>query len=198
MRASDARASSRRRSIQGAARSPRAPPPAAGARCGQDDLDAGLGVHVHTHPPRSRGAPDDVGDRITLALAREAPAHVAVRLASVRKLRGVTHRPEGTPRGGCMIPPRMPRSIVQLPREVCEPVRGLRQRRAPAAGRRLPREGRTLVFERELRKDRISGWRWLLGAWGVGTYRQDDSVDVRYDGARRFAEGRQRLEIEGG
>jgi hypothetical protein len=53
-----------------------------------------------------------------------------------------------------------------------------------------------LVFERELRKDRISGWRWLLGAWGVGTYRQDDSVDVRYlaaDGSPRLAEG---LEIE--
>jgi hypothetical protein len=53
-----------------------------------------------------------------------------------------------------------------------------------------------LVFERELRKDKISGWRWLLGAWGVGTYRQDDSVDVRYeaaDGSPRVAEG---LEIE--
>lgn len=57
------------------------------------------------------------------------------------------------------------------------------------------REG-ALVFERELRKDRISGWRWLLGAWGVGTYRQNDSVDVRYqaaDGTSQVAEG---LEIE--
>lgn len=57
------------------------------------------------------------------------------------------------------------------------------------------REG-ALVFQRELRKDKISGWRWLLGAWGVGTYRQDDSVDVRYeaaDGSPRVAEG---LEIE--
>jgi len=54
----------------------------------------------------------------------------------------------------------------------------------------------SLVFERELRKDTISGWRWLLGAWGVGTYRQNDSVDVRYeaaDGSPRVAEG---LEIE--
>jgi hypothetical protein len=53
-----------------------------------------------------------------------------------------------------------------------------------------------LVFEREMRKDKISGWRWLLGAWGVGTYRQDDSVDIRYeaaDGSPRVAEG---LEIE--
>jgi len=59
------------------------------------------------------------------------------------------------------------------------------------------REG-ALVFERELRKDKISGWRWLLGAWGVGTYRQDDSVDVRYeaaDGSPRVAEA---LEIEAG
>ena len=59
------------------------------------------------------------------------------------------------------------------------------------------REG-SLVFERELRKDKISGWRWLLGAWGIGTYRQDDSVDVRYeapDGSPRLAEG---LEIETG
>jgi hypothetical protein len=37
------------------------------------------------------------------------------------------------------------------------------------------------VFDRPLRKDRISGWRWFLGAWGVGTYRQDDTVDVRYE-----------------
>jgi hypothetical protein len=59
------------------------------------------------------------------------------------------------------------------------------------------REG-ALVFERELRKDKISGWRWLLGAWGVCTYRQNDSVDVRYeaaDGSPRVAEG---LEIEPG
>jgi hypothetical protein len=57
-------------------------------------------------------------------------------------------------------------------------------------------KGRTLLFERELRKDKISGWRWFLGAWGVGTYRQNDSIDVRYeapDGSPRVAEA---LEIE--
>ena len=37
-----------------------------------------------------------------------------------------------------------------------------------------------LVFSRALRKDKISGRRWLLGAWGVGTYRQDDSIDVSW------------------
>ena len=50
-------------------------------------------------------------------------------------------------------------------------------------------EGRTLVFDRALRKDRVSGWRWFLGAWGVGTYRQDDTIDVSYeaDGKVRVA-----------
>jgi hypothetical protein len=55
--------------------------------------------------------------------------------------------------------------------------------------------GGQLVFQRALRKDKVSGWRWALGAWGVGTYRQDDSVDVRWvrpDGMPAVAE---RLEI---
>ena len=92
----------------------------------------------------------------------------------------------------------MVRSRVQLPREVREPyevyLNGVLQRLGPDYS---VREG-ALVFERELRKDKISGWRWLLGAWGVGTYRQDDSVDVRYeaaDGSPRVAEA---LEIEAG
>jgi hypothetical protein len=55
-----------------------------------------------------------------------------------------------------------------------------------------------LVFDRVLRKDRVSGWRWFLGAWGVGTYRQDDSVDVRWsvDGRPRIAEGLEIAESE--
>ena len=57
-------------------------------------------------------------------------------------------------------------------------------------------EGRALVFERELKKEGQLGlWRWFLGAWGIGTYRQNDSVDVRYEagGAPRVVEG---LDIE--
>ena len=52
-----------------------------------------------------------------------------------------------------------------------------------------------LVFPHALRKDKVSGRRWLLGAWGVGTYRQDDSIDVSWtkaDGQPAVAE---RLEI---
>lgn len=40
----------------------------------------------------------------------------------------------------------------------------------------------SLVFGRELKKEgKLGFWRWFLGAWGVGTYRQNDSVDVRYE-----------------
>jgi hypothetical protein len=89
-------------------------------------------------------------------------------------------------------------SIVKLPPEVREPyevfVNGVPQRE----GVDYRAKGRTLMFGRELRKDRISKRRWLLGAWGVGTYKQDDSVDVRYeapDGSPRVAEA---LDIEAG
>jgi len=92
----------------------------------------------------------------------------------------------------------MTKSRVRLPRDL----RGQYEVFVNGVPQRLGvdytvRDG-ALVFERELRKDRISGWRWLLGAWGVGTYRQDDSVDVRYqaaDGSPRVAEA---LEIEPG
>jgi hypothetical protein len=41
--------------------------------------------------------------------------------------------------------------------------------------------GRVLLFGRPLAKDRISAGRWLLGAFGVGTYRKNDDVDIRYE-----------------
>ena len=90
----------------------------------------------------------------------------------------------------------MPRSVVKLPAGVRSPfevyLNGVRQQ--PGVDYEV--RGGALVFPRELRKDRISGWRWLLGAFGVGTYRQDDSVDVRYqrpDGTPAVAE---KLDIE--
>lgn len=92
----------------------------------------------------------------------------------------------------------MARSIVRLPRQVQAPFEVYLSGVPQVEGVDYVVEGRTLVFEgRELRKDKISGWRWFLGAWGVGTYRQNDSVDVRYtlDGRPMVAEG---LEIEQG
>jgi hypothetical protein len=97
--------------------------------------------------------------------------------------------------GSGIIPASVSRSLVRLPPQVQPPfevyLSGVPQRE----GTDYRLEGRALVFERELRKDKVSGWRWFLGAWGVGTYRQNDSVDVRYtlDGRPMVAEG---LEIE--
>jgi hypothetical protein len=71
-------------------------------------------------------------------------------------------------------------------------VNGVAQRR----GSDYRVEGRRLVFDRELRKEgRLGFWRWFLGAWGIGTYRQNDSIDVRYEvrGQPQVAQG---LEIE--
>ena len=38
-----------------------------------------------------------------------------------------------------------------------------------------------LVFDRELVRSKLSGWAWLLGFWGIGTYKRNDEVDVRYE-----------------
>jgi len=91
----------------------------------------------------------------------------------------------------------MAQSVVRLPPSVREPFQVYVNAVLQVEGRDYRRRGqRELVFPGVLKKDRVSGWRWFLGAWGVGTYRQDDSVDVRYhrdDGRPAVA---QRLEIE--
>jgi len=91
----------------------------------------------------------------------------------------------------------MPRSVVRLPRHIPSEfevfVNGVRQ----VPGEDFHVEGRALVFGRELKKEgRLGLWRWFLGAWGIGTYRQNDSVDVQYEvrGMPQLAEG---LSIEG-
>ena len=71
---------------------------------------------------------------------------------------------------------------MRLPADVVRPfdvyVNGVEQHE----GRDYSIEGRTLVFERELRTEgKLGFWRWLSLWVGVaGTYRQNDSVDVAY------------------
>ncbi len=81
------------------------------------------------------------------------------------------------------------RSTVELPSDVAEDYAVYLNGVLQEPGVDFDVEGRLLVFSRALRKDRISGWRWFLGAWGVGTYRQNDTVDIRYeiDGQPRLA-----------
>ena len=80
-----------------------------------------------------------------------------------------------------MMPP-MPESRVRLPAGVREPysvyVNGVRQE----LGRDFRVQDGRLVFTRELTKEgRLGFWRWFLGAWGIGTYRRNDQVDVAWE-----------------
>ena len=80
--------------------------------------------------------------------------------------------PEGSYRG----------TRVRLPADVVRPfdvfVNGVGQRE----GGDYRIEGRTLVFERELKTEgKLGFWRWLSLWVGIaGTYRQNDSVDIAY------------------
>jgi hypothetical protein len=38
-----------------------------------------------------------------------------------------------------------------------------------------------LVFDRELVSQKLSAGAWFLGFWGIGTYKRNDEVDVRYE-----------------
>jgi hypothetical protein len=37
-----------------------------------------------------------------------------------------------------------------------------------------------LLFERELVRQKLGPRAWILGFWGIGTYKRNDEVDVRY------------------
>ena len=41
--------------------------------------------------------------------------------------------------------------------------------------------GGELLFDRELVRQKLSGWAWFVGFWGIGTYKRNDEVDVRYE-----------------
>jgi hypothetical protein len=70
---------------------------------------------------------------------------------------------------------------VALPAGVRPPfdvyVNGIRQE----LGRDFRISGGELVFERELVHQKLSGWAWFVGFWGIGTYKRNDEVDVTYE-----------------
>ncbi|HEX7290873.1 MAG TPA: hypothetical protein VF250_07050 [Conexibacter sp.] len=88
----------------------------------------------------------------------------------------------------------MERWRVQLPRNVRPPfevfVNGVPQREGEDW--ELAPGGEALLFRSELvQEGKLGFWRWFLGAWGIGTYRRNDVVDVRYalDGRTLVAHG---------
>src|SRR4051794_13776963 len=76
----------------------------------------------------------------------------------------------------------MAESRVRLPAGVREPftvyVNGVRQE----LGRDYSIVDGRLVFGRELVKEgKLGFWRWLIGAFGIGTYGRNDQVDVAWE-----------------
>jgi hypothetical protein len=90
----------------------------------------------------------------------------------------------------------MERTRVRLPSGVRRPYTVFLNSVAQREGTDYVVRGDALEFPTALVKDVISKKRWFLGAWGVGTYRKDDSVDVAWtaaDGTPRVAH---RLDFE--
>ena len=71
---------------------------------------------------------------------------------------------------------------VRLPGDVVRPFQVFVNAVQQAEGSDFRVDGRTLVFDRELKSEGSLGfWRWASILVGVaGTYRQNDSVDVAY------------------
>jgi hypothetical protein len=81
------------------------------------------------------------------------------------------------------VPEQVPRRTrVRLPADVVRPFEVFVNGVAQVEGTDYRIEGRTLLFERELKTEgKLGPWRWLSMWVGVaGTYKQNDSVDVAY------------------
>ena len=85
----------------------------------------------------------------------------------------------------------MKRWRVKLPPGVGQPfevyVNGVRQE----LGTDYRVSSGELVFERELVRQKLGLGAWFMGIWGIGTYKRNDEVDVRYeiDGRTMLAHG---------
>ena len=75
----------------------------------------------------------------------------------------------------------MPSSRVKLPPGVRTPfevyINGVPQE----LGRDYRVQSGELVFQRELVQQKLGLRAWLLGFWGIGTYKRNDEVDIRYE-----------------
>ncbi|HUE25998.1 MAG TPA: hypothetical protein VMP89_04440 [Solirubrobacteraceae bacterium] len=75
----------------------------------------------------------------------------------------------------------MPATTVKLPPGVRRPfevyVNGVPQE----LGRDYRVSEGELVFTRELVQQKLGLRAWLLGFWGIGTYKRNDEVDIRYE-----------------
>jgi hypothetical protein len=82
-------------------------------------------------------------------------------------------------------------SRVKLPAGVRAPFQVFINGVPQELGRDYRVQSGELVFERELVQQKLGLRAWLLGFWGIGTYKRNDEVDVRYevDGRPMVAQG---------
>jgi len=75
-----------------------------------------------------------------------------------------------------------PGTRVRLPTDVVRPFQVFVNSVEQTEGTDFRVDGRTLVFQRELKSEgKLGFWRWASMWVGIaGTYRQNDSVDVAY------------------
>lgn len=70
---------------------------------------------------------------------------------------------------------------IKLPAGVRPPfdvyINGIRQELGPD----FKVAGGELIFERELVRQKLGPWAWFMGAWGIGTYKRNDEIDIRYE-----------------
>ncbi|HSO99768.1 MAG TPA: hypothetical protein VLP43_12510 [Solirubrobacteraceae bacterium] len=89
-------------------------------------------------------------------------------------------------------------SRVKLPAQVRPPftvyVNGVEQE----LGRDYRVSAGALEFERELHSAKPGLWAWFIGAWGIGTYEQNDVIDVRYETAEGVPTVAHALKLERG
>ena len=75
----------------------------------------------------------------------------------------------------------MPYWRIKLPPGVRSPfevyVNGVRQE----LGADYRVEAGELLFGRELVRQKLGFWAWFIGFWGVGTYKRNDEIDIRYE-----------------
>ena len=75
---------------------------------------------------------------------------------------------------------------VELPRAAERPYRVFVNGIPQEEGRDYAVEGRDLVFDRPLEKERLGFWRWTAIFLALfGSYRKNDSVDVQYEAGGR-------------
>jgi hypothetical protein len=76
----------------------------------------------------------------------------------------------------------MPDSRVVLPPGVRPPFDVYRNGVRQEPGDDFEIESGALVFSRPLAHEGKLGFKdWFLGFWGIGTYRRNDTVDIRYE-----------------